>query len=234
MKKIISVLLIFILMLGLVGCGNDKTAQEKNVKIGLLRIDDSIPFYVAQEEGLFEKHQVNVELLSFSSSSDQSVAMEAGELDMAMNDMIVQSLMKKNGTDTKIVQLSFGATPEEGRFVVVANPNSQIKTPKDLEGKKVAISTNTMMDYLFEQFEQIYGLDGTKIEKINMPNLMLRVEALLAGNDIDAAILPDPLASYAIHSGATIVIDDSLLTENLSQSVIWLLMMRWNIIKQKL
>ena len=127
MKKTVTMLLILVLMFALIGCGSEKTEQEKIVKIGLLRIDDSIPFYVAQEEGLFEKYQVNVELLSFSSSSDQSVAMEAGELDMAMNDMIVQSLMKKNGTDTKIVQLSFGAVPAEGRFVVVANPNSQIK-----------------------------------------------------------------------------------------------------------
>ena len=36
-----------------------------------------------------------------------------------------------------------------------------------------------------------------------MPNLALRTEAVLAGKDIQAAILPDPLAAYAVQQGAT-------------------------------
>ena len=218
MKRIVSWLLLGCMLIGLAGCGKD--ADEKVIRIGLLRIDDSVPFYVAEEEGLFAEYGVEVELCSFSSSSDQSVAMEAGELDMAMNDMIVQSLMKKNGTDTKIVQVAFGAEPKEGRFVVAAAPNSGIREPKDLIGKKVAISNHTMMDYLLTQFERIYGLESEEIETVNMPNLMLRVETLLEGKDIDAAILPDPLASYALSEGAVAVIDDTTLSENLSQSVV--------------
>jgi NitT/TauT family transport system substrate-binding protein len=52
-----------------------------------------------------------------------------------------------------------------------------------------------------------------------MPDLMLRVETLLQGKDIDAAILPDPLASFAIAQGGISVIDDTTLDENFSQSV---------------
>ena len=194
--------------------------EEEKVKIGLLRIDDSIPFFVAQQEGLFNDLGVEVELVSFSSSSDQSLAMEAGELDLAMNDMIVQCLMKKNGTDTKAVALAYGAVPEEGRFLVVAAPNSGINTPQDLSGKNVGISTNTMMDFLFENFEDIYNLPSEEINKVNMPNLSLRLEAVLSGSDLQAAILPDPLAAYALEKGCSVVIDDTALGVNLSQSVV--------------
>ena len=213
--KLIALLAAAMFLLSACGSG-----EEEKVKIGLLRIDDSIPFFVAQQEGLFNDLGVEVELVSFSSSSDQSLAMEAGELDLAMNDMIVQCLMKKNGTDTKAVALAYGAVPEEGRFLVVAAPNSGINTPQDLSGKNVGISTNTMMDFLFENFEDIYNLPSEEINKVNMPNLSLRLEAVLSGSDLQAAILPDPLAAYALEKGCSVVIDDTALCVNLSQSVV--------------
>ena len=148
------------------------------------------------------------------------MAIEAGEIDIAMNDIIVQALLKKNGTQTKILETAYGATPSEGRFVVVAAPNSGINEPKDLLGKNVGISSNTMMDYLFERFEEVYNLDKEQITTVNMPNLSLRLEAVLSGKDLDAAILPDPLAAYALAQGCVAVIDDTELGVNLSQSVV--------------
>ena len=76
-----------------------------------------------------------------------------------------------------------------------------------------------MMDYLVEQYENTLGLDKTAITTVNMPDLMLRTTTLLEGTEIDAAILPDPLAAYAVAEGANVVIDDTKLDENFSQSV---------------
>jgi hypothetical protein len=49
---------------------------------------------------------------------------------------------------------------------------------------------------------------------------MLRTTTVLEGKDIDAAILPDPLAAFALAEGANVVIDDTTLGVNLSQSVV--------------
>lgn len=196
-----------------------KETTAPTVRVGVLSIDDSLPVFAAEESGAFKDAGLNVEVYPFKSSSDQSKAMEAGELDVVMNDMIVQSLMKKADANTKVVATAFGATPSEGRFVVAAAPNSGIASPEDLKGKRVAISTNTMMEYLLNQYEDYYHIDRSEIELVNMPNLMLRVETLLEGKDIDATILPDPLASYAVSQGAVPVIDDTTLDENFSQSV---------------
>jgi NitT/TauT family transport system substrate-binding protein len=197
----------------------------------LLRIDDSIPFYVAEKEGLFAAHGVTVELAPFNSSADQSKAMEAGELDMAMNDMIVQALMRKGGTGTKVVAVAFGATPAEGRFLLVGAPGSDLAPPAaggadkkiiGAAGKTVAIANNTMMDYLLAQFAALgyFAPDLSDVNVISMPNLMQRVEALIEGRDIQMAILPDPLASYAVQAGCPVLIDDTALGLNLSQSVV--------------
>lgn len=204
------------------GCGAEETtdnqANAEPIKVGLMRIDDSFPFYVAEQEGLFEKHEVEVELQNFSNARDLSTALQGGELDALMTDTVVTGLSLKGGADVRIVAFALGANPEEGRFLVVSAPESSITTPEQLVGKNVAISNNTMMDYLIDQFE--IELELENLTTVNMPDLMLRTTTLLEGKDIDAAILPDPLAAYAVAEGANIVIDDTKLGENLSQSVV--------------
>lgn len=223
-KKIMASALVGMVLL--TGCGGGADNNEQNgeqgepLKIGLLRIDDSFPFYVAEKEGLFEKHHVSVELQNFSNARDQSTALQGGELDVLMTDPVVTALSLKGGSDVRIVAMALGAVPEEGRFLIVSAPDSGITAPEQLEGKTLAISNNTMMDYLVEQYETTLGLDKAAISTVNMPDLMLRTTTLLEGKEIDAAILPDPLAAYAVAEGANVVIDDTQLGVNFSQSVV--------------
>jgi len=53
------------------------------------------------------------------------------------------------------------------------------------------------------------------VQKVNIAKMPLRVENLLQGQ-IDAAVLPDPLASYAELKGAKVLVDDTKLSENIS------------------
>lgn len=221
LKKILPLGLALVIGIGLAGCSEKKedTKKSEEYKIGVLSIDDSFPIYVAEKDGLFKKAGVDVKVVPFKSSSEESQAMESGSIDMMMNDMVVQSLLKKSGTDTTIMATAYGATPQEGRFVVVAAPKSGIKNPEQFYGKKVGISKNTMMQYLMDSYFKHLNLDINKVETVNIPNLQTRMEALLSGK-IDGAILPDPLASLAMKKGAIPVIDDTKLGENFSQSVI--------------
>ena len=222
LKKVMALGMVAVLGIGLSACGKEKKAESKpsnEYKIGVLSIDDSFPIYVAEQEGLFKKEGVDVKIIPFKSSSEESQALESKSIDMMMNDMVVQSLLKKSNTDTKILATAYGAKPEEGRFVVVASPQSNIKTAEDFYGKKVGISKNTMMQYLMDSYYNYLKLDIEKVDLVNIPNLQTRMEALLSGK-IDGAILPDPLASLAIKKGAVPVIDDTKLGENFSQSVI--------------
>lgn len=217
-------------MLLLTGCGGgvgqenasqgQAIAQDEPITVGLLRIDDSFPFYVAEKEGLFEKHGVQVAIKEFSSGRDQATALQGGELDVLMTDPVVTALSLKGGSDIRIVATALGAVPEEGRFLIVSAPDSGITAPEQLEGKTLAISNNTMMDYLVDQYAALLSLDKSAMNTVNMPDLMLRTTTLLEGKEIDAAILPDPLAAYAVAEGANVVIDDTKLGENFSQSVI--------------
>lgn len=205
----------------LAGCRAGGFAEgEKEVKIGVLRTADSIPLYVAEEEELFEKYGIGVELVEFGSASDQSKAMEAGAIDLMMTDMVVQCLLEKGGTEVRTIRTALGARAAEGKFLVVASPGADVSSAAGLEGASVAIAEGTMMEYLVDSYCRELGVNLDDVEKVNIPSLSLRYETVMEGTDVDCAILPEPLGDYALMNGAKCVVDDSRLENNYSISVI--------------
>lgn len=218
-KKIAFGLMACMLVMTIVmtGCGKGK---DNKIKIGVLSTVDSVPLYIGSDDGVYEDFGLDVELVKFSSASDQSKALEAGEIDVVMTDMIVQSLLIKGGCPIKTVMLAVGEKPAEGQFMVVASPNSDYEAGGSIEGGKIAISEGTMIEFLMDSYCEELGVDEGKIEKVNVPSISLRMEMLLEGNGVDMALLPEPLGQYALKQGGKCMIDDTILDKNLSQTVI--------------
>lgn len=208
----------------LTACGsgedNGGTESSDSVKIGVLRIADSVPLYVAEEEGIFDKYGVDAEIVEFGNASDQSQAMEAGAIDVMMTDMIVQCMIIKGGTDIRTIATALGADVTDGRMSVVAAPGGVVKSIADLEGSSVAISEGTQIEYLLDSYCAELGIDISKVEKVSIPSLSLRYEVLMENGEVDCALLPDPLSDVALINGAEMMIDDTTLENNYSISVI--------------
>lgn len=226
MKRIMKIWLAVIMAVILTGCGqmnNQATQETENtlLKIGVLNTADSAVLFAAEKDHLFDEYGANVELVRFGSASDQSKAVEAGEIDGIMTDLIVQGLINKSeDCHLKTVLIALGDKVENGKFVIASAPDNVHNTIDHLAGAKIAISEGTSMEFLLDSYCDVLGIDPASIEKINVPNISLRMEMLLEGSDIDCAILPEPLGDYSVMKGAQIVIDDTQLDENLSVSVI--------------
>lgn len=121
-----------------------------------------------------------------------------------------------------------GATPEEGRFAIIASPKSDISSIQDLKGKSIGISNNSIIEYVTDKLLIAGGVDPNEVEKTTVAKLPLRVEMLL-NDQIDAIVVPDPQITYVVSEGAKIIADDSQ-GANLSQSVI---IMQNNTINEK-
>ncbi len=204
-----------ILALILAGCvAQEKKTTETKIKVGILPIEDALPFVVADDEGLFKKHGVDVEVIKFQSAMERDAALTSGQINAVLTDPLAVILLRNGGVDVQIVSLCLGKTPQEGVFTILAAPNSSIKTVKDLEGKEIAISSNTIIEYVTDKM-----LDGIKVEKVEIKSIPLRLQTLLDGK-VDAATLPEPLASLAVMKGAKKLISDADLPESISQTVI--------------
>lgn len=218
---VLSIVLSFTLFVS--GCAATKAPDNqvpknvgKPVKIGVLPIEDNLPFYVAEKDGLYAKAGVQVELVSFASALERDTALQAGQIDGEVADMLAVALLKKIGTDVKIASIGLGATPEEGRFAILSSPKSNITDVAGLKGSTLGISQNSIIDYVSDQMLSDKGVQLNNVKKISIPKMPVRVDMLLS-DQINAACLPDPLASLAQAKGAHLIIEDTY--RNISQTV---------------
>jgi len=211
----------------LAGCSQEDNS-ENALKIGILPNEEVLPLYVAQEEGFFEKYGIDVEIVNFQSAAERDAAIQAGAVDGVEGDLLAVALIRQGGTPVKAVSLAMGASPEEGRFAMLAAPGT-IENIDDLKGKTLAISKNTIIEYVADQMLLAKGIKPQEVQKVNIAKMPLRAEMLLQG-EVTAAVLADPLAVHAELKGAKVLVDDTKLSENISQSVYFF---RDDVIKSK-
>ena len=205
MKKMIALFLAGLLLAGLTGCANNKkedaspkTAQMQNITIGLMPDVDSIPFIIAQEKGFFKEEGVSVTLKPFKSAVDRDSALQSGNLDGAISDMLAENFAKAGGFDTVITSLTTGS------YKMVVNKVETANSIQELKGKDVAISRNTIIEYVTDRITAEGGLAPADINKVVIPQIPTRLEMLQNGK-IAAATLPEPMATIAVKNGARVI-----------------------------
>lgn len=213
-KKLIFLIPLVIIIMA-AGCSGKK---EDKITIGLLPIVDSLPFYAASEKGFFQAEGINVQLVNFDSAMERDSAIQAGEIDGTLGDVLAVAALNNSGTPVKMVSLGLGETGKEGRFAILSSPRSGITAPGDLKNVPVAVSTNSIVEYVTDSLLLDSGLKPGEIKKEAIPKIPVRFNLLLE-DKIKAACLPDPLAALAQKMGARLVADDT--QSNLSQTVIY-------------
>lgn len=216
MDRVSRVVAFLLITACMVATGGLALAKASQVSLGMLPVVDNLPFYVAEREGLFRKHGVEVRLVPFASAVERDTALRVGAIDGGLADVIMAALMEGTGTDVSIVSLGLGASPSEGRFALLGAPGGDVKSVKDLKGRSLAISGNTIIEYVADEIIRGAGLKATDVEKIEIPKLPVRLEMLLSGR-LEAAVLPDPMATYAQARGARLIADDT--KADISQTV---------------
>lgn len=217
LRKILTVSLALTLLI--TGCAKSSTrpAEVKELKLGVLPIEDNLPLYVAENRNLFTEAGIKVKLVNFDSALERDVALQAGQIDGEVADLVAVALLKKGGTDVHATAIGLGANPKEGRFALLAAPHGKVKRITDLRNVPVAISENSIIEYVTDNLLLQAGLKQSEIKKVAIPSIPARMEALLSGK-IEAAVIPDPLATLASHQGARVIADDTKV--NLSQTVL--------------
>lgn len=205
MKKVIMVMIIGVMMVSLGGCANKKTevggqtqGQLQSLSIGIMPDVDSIPFIIAQEKGYFKEEGLTVTINQFKSAVDRDSALQSGNLDGAVSDMLAVAFAKSGGFDVAITSVTSGS------YKLVMNQHETVTTIKELQGKDVAISKNTIIEYVTDRIMTEGGLTPGDINKIVIPQIPTRLEMLQNGK-IAAATLPEPMATIAVKNGGKVL-----------------------------
>ncbi len=208
----LAVIGLLMLLLIMAGPSTHLSAQNTQssvaLKVALLPILDTFPFYVAQAQGYFDRYGVTVAALPVGSGLERDQLMQAGAIDGMLNEMASTANFNRERIQVKVVSSARKAYPHYPLFRVLAAPGSSLSDPADIRGVPIGISKNTIIEYVTDRLLAASGLPPNQIAKKSVPVIPERYQLLLEGQ-IKAATLPDPLAKSALEAGANAVIDDS-------------------------
>src|SRR5919109_2751709 len=203
-KRIAFILLSLILAIS--ACAPQPAART--LKIAVLPIIDTLPMYVAQQEGLFAKHGVDVEFVPVASAPERDQLLAAGGADGTINETLAVMLFNKEKVQMQVVRYALRPTEGNGHFFILASAQSGISAIDGLKGVEIGVSQGTVIEYVTERLLQADGFSSDEIKTVAVPKIPDRM-ALLASGELNAGVMPDPLASLVVSQGGVIVADDS-------------------------
>ncbi len=191
-------------LLALASMALARADEPAKVKIGVLRLSSSAPVFIAQDKGYFREAGLDVELKFFDAAQPIAVATATGDVDFGITAFTagLYNLASK-GTLKVIGGMSREKPgyPLIGYFASNKAYASGLKTPKDLAGKRIAVTQ------VGSSFHYSLGLlaekDGFKLSDVKIVPLqsLSNVAAALKGETVDAALLPVSTARKLMDDG---------------------------------
>lgn len=204
-------LLVFVLSMFMSACAQ-KTSEKHSVKFAVLPIIDSLPMYVAHQEGIFEKYNLDVELIPVSSGPERDQLVAANQIDGMINEVLTTILNNRTDKNVVIVRFARAATIDTPLFSIIASAKSGITTVEQLKGTKIGISEGTVIAYLTDRMLQKEGFTPEDIVTVAVPKIPDRL-TLISNGELDSGTMPEPVASLLALQGATVVLADNKYPE---------------------
>ena len=165
--------------------------------VAVMPVADCLPLYYAQSMGLFDKEQLDVRLHSFNSTADCDTALLNRVCQVAYTDLF--RLRAHNICDSAHVLALL-----DGRLYLVSARGKRIRSTKHLKERMVALNRHSTADYWSDIIVEEAGLQPSDIYRPQINDIRLRT-TMLIDELVDAAILPEPYASWAALKGHRII-----------------------------
>lgn len=167
-------------------------AQDRTVKMGALRLVHSMPPYFYER---FLPAGTKLEVIVFDSPTDGKNAVITKSVDFGTFGIAAGILGAAVGEPVVVV----GAMSNKG-MGVIAKAGSDIRTVKDLKGRKVGIWPGSTQEVFILERLKMEGLSVKDISSVRVP--FGEMPAMLARGDIDAYVGAEPGPGLSISTGA--------------------------------
>jgi NitT/TauT family transport system substrate-binding protein len=186
----------------------DKVSFRMNWYLGGLHV----PFYYGKDRGFYAAEGIDVTLNEGRGSANTVQVVAAGSDTFGLADSSSVILTASKGADVKSVVSLLNSTG----FAVISIASTGIRTPKDLEGKRLAVSPGDPLGQLFQAVAAVNKLDMSKITLVQVDPaakvvsvLEKKADALLGGADDQYFLIKqrgiEPAALRFADVGANIV-----------------------------
>jgi ABC-type nitrate/sulfonate/bicarbonate transport system substrate-binding protein len=150
-----------------------------------------LPLTVGQQKGFFAKEGLDVEIVSFQGGSRLAQGVEAGDVDIAVTSGSDMAFSAKGVPD-----IAVAATAGPPLYLTVMVPyDSSAKTPDDLKGKKVAVTTEgSFTAWLMRRLMQEKHWPPDSLTLVAVGASPAATAAALKTHQVDAAVQAPALA----------------------------------------
>lgn len=166
-------------------------AQTRTVKMGALRLVHSMPPHFYEK---FAPAGLKIEIITFDSPTDCKNAVVTKSVDVGTFGIAAAILGGAVGEPVVVV----GAMSNKG-MGVISKAGSDVKTVKDLKGRKVGIWPGSTQEVFIMERLRMEGLKPKDITAVRVP--FGEMPAMLARGDIDAYVGAEPGPALSITSG---------------------------------
>ncbi|HXW68817.1 MAG TPA: aliphatic sulfonate ABC transporter substrate-binding protein, partial [Dissulfurispiraceae bacterium] len=209
LAKAKTVLLFFLALLtGLIMAARPGLASTYEIRIATQPAPFDAPIFVARqkkwvEEELAKAGSPAVKWTSFSAGPPMNESFAAGQQDIGFLGDTPAIIARSAGIDILIV----GKCADGPKALAVVVPaNSSIKFPKDLKGKKIAVTKGSYAHHLLVLVLRKGDLTTKDIDLINLSQA--DIATAIANGNIDGAAIWDPLISKLVSQGIVRVLAD--------------------------
>jgi NitT/TauT family transport system substrate-binding protein len=173
-------------------------------KVGVLRLSSSAPVFIAQDKGYFKDAGLDVDLKFFDAAQPIAVATASGDVDFGIT-AFTAGLYNLAGKGT--LKVLGGMSREKAGYPLIGYFASNsayaagLKTPKDLAGKRVAVTqTGSSFHYSLGLLADKYKFKLADVKVLPLQSLS-NAAAALKGETVDAALLPASTARKLMDDG---------------------------------
>jgi len=172
--------------------------------IGVLRLSSSAPVFIAQDKGYFRDAGLNVELKFFDAAQPIAVATTSRDVDFGITAFTAGLYNLAGKGALKVIggmSRERPGYPLIGYFASNKAYAAGLRTPKDLAGKRVAVTqVGSSFHYSLGLLADKYGFKLSTVKIVPLQSLS-NAAAALKGETVDAALLPVSTARKLMDSG---------------------------------
>ncbi|WP_020671057.1 ABC transporter substrate-binding protein [Amycolatopsis nigrescens] len=182
------------------------TLEKSKIKISIMSTIDVASYHLAEKNGYFRQEGLEIEPVVSPTGQASLTKLINGEVDIAYGSYTPFFVAQATGAaDIQFVADASSAGPKS--TMVVAMPNSSVKSVQDMAEKKIAITAkNTICDTLVKSVMKTAGVDFGKVNWVGVP--FPDMAAALQRGDVDAAFMTEPFITQAATTvGAVPVFD---------------------------
>jgi NitT/TauT family transport system substrate-binding protein len=166
-------------------------AQDKmQLQLNWFHLADHSPIYLAMKKGYYKEENIDLTVLRGSGSADSAKKVDLGQADVGISDAPTVLTAISKGANLKMVAVVYDKAGNNVFFRKSAN----IRSPKDLVGKKIAVPPADSHRVLWPAFAATQGIAADSVTMVNVKPE--GKQAIVAAGEVDGAF--DLYTSFAI------------------------------------